>query len=123
MIKIEKGTGRYKIQLLVEDTGQGLVLLLTGGERPHVGGIVLATPRESLSGKGMSADIYVIPVAGHKDTDVIAPIAKRLCTALMVPVSATAGIHIENADTNEIGIIGELCRDAVNELEMVLTKE
>ena len=49
------------------DTGNGICLCLTGGEAPHVGGVVLAAPRPSLTGQGNSCDLWTATVPGHKD--------------------------------------------------------
>ena len=123
MIQIEKGKDRTHIRLIAEDTGNGIAILLTGGERPHVGGVVLAIPRQSLTGKGTSADVFVTPVPGHKDTEVAILIAKRLCISTAGPVSVTAGIHIDDAAPQEIAQILEHCNAAVIELEERLRKE
>lgn len=41
------GSGRVNLKLQLYDTGNGLQGLLTGGETPHIGGVVLAVPRET----------------------------------------------------------------------------
>ena len=40
--RIVKGQGRTQVRLEALDTGNGICLCLTGGEAPHVGGVVLA---------------------------------------------------------------------------------
>ncbi|HBP66512.1 MAG TPA: hypothetical protein DD730_20190 [Desulfosporosinus sp.] len=92
----QEGEGRYEITLTLTDTGHGIHGLLTGGERPHVGGVVLAIPRPSLSGEGWSADVYITPVPGHKDVDVARTVAEMLARELRLPVSITAGIHSDH---------------------------
>ena len=123
MIHIERGKGCTWVRLVAEDTGNGIAVFLSGGERPHVGGVVLAIPRKSLTGKGNSADVYVTPVPGHKDTEAAIPITKRLCISTTGPVSVTAGIHIENAAPQEIAEILQHCNAAVTELEERLREE
>jgi len=92
----QEGEGRYQITLTLTDTGHGIHGLLTGGEKPHVGGVVLAIPRPSLSGEGWSADVYITPVPGHKDVDVARTVAEMLARELRLPVSITAGIHSDH---------------------------
>jgi hypothetical protein len=46
--ELSKGTGRHKVLLRLWDTSAGWVGSLTGGEAPHVGGVVLAVPRASM---------------------------------------------------------------------------
>lgn len=98
----QAGEGRYQITLTLTDTGHGIHGLLTGGEKPHVGGVVLAIPRPSLSGEGWSADVYITPVPGHKDVDVARTVAEMLARELRLPVSITAGIHSDHLCLEEL---------------------
>ncbi len=122
MIEIQKGEDRTGIKLIAENTGNGIAVFLTGGDRPHVGGVVLAIPRKSLTGTGVSADMFVLPVPGHKDTEAAITVAKRLCVLTGAPVSVTAGIHIDAATTDEIAAILENCNYAVTDLEDLIKK-
>ena len=98
----QAGEGRCQISLILMDTGNGLNGLLTGGEQPHVGGVVLAIPRPSLSGKGWSCDVYITPVPGHKDVDVARTVAETLARELQCPVVVTAGIHSDGLCPEEL---------------------
>lgn len=103
----QEGEGRCQVSLTLLDTGNGLNGLLTGGEKPHVGGVVLALPRPSLSGKGWSADVYITPVPGHKDVYVARTVADTLARELRCPVVVTAGIHSDHLSAEEVNeIIG-----------------
>jgi len=98
----QEGEGRCQISLILTDTGNGLNGLLTGGGKPHIGGVVLAVPRPSLSGKGWSADVYITPVPGHKDVDVARTVADTLARELRCPVVVTAGIHTDQLRPEEL---------------------
>ena len=98
----QEGEGRCQISLILIDTGNGLNGLLTGGGKPHIGGVVLALPRPSLSGKGWSADVYITPVPGHKDVDVARTVADTLARELQCPVVVTAGIHSDELGPEEL---------------------
>jgi len=101
----QEGEGRCQISLTLMDTGNGIHGLLTGGEKPHVGGVVLALPRPSLRGEGWSADIYITPVPGHKDVDVARRVAETLARELRFPVAITAGIHSDQLRPEELNEI------------------
>ena len=102
------GEGKYAVSLLVFDTGAGFVASLTGGEAPHVGGVILATPRPSISGSGEpSCDIYSIPVTSHLDNEVGRDVATMLCRATGQVVSLTSGIHIDNATPQDLTTIAQ----------------
>jgi len=103
----QEGEGRCQISLILQDTGDGLNALLIGGEKPHVGGVVLALPRPSLRGEGWSADVYITPVPGHKDVEVAKTLGASLARELQCTVVVTAGIHSDNLRPEELSqIIG-----------------
>jgi len=105
----QEGEGRCQISLILMDTGNGLNGLLTGGGKPHVGGVVLALPRPSLSGKGWSSDVYITPVPGHKDVDVAQKVADTLARERRCPVVVTAGIHSDDLSPEELSQIISHC--------------
>ncbi|WP_325390415.1 hypothetical protein [Desulfitobacterium sp.] len=117
----QSGTGRFYLALELWDTGNGLQGLLTGGEKPHIGGVVLAVPRPSLSGEGWSADLYLTPVPNHKDIDFASPLADSLARLSHFPVVMTAGVHSDSFTPEEIKHLKTdftmLMQQALQELE------
>lgn len=104
------GEGSFAVHLIVHDTGRGLVGVLTGGNSPHVGSVVLATPRQSLAdAENPSCDLYTVPVPGHLDYVVAGRMAAELCRACEQPVSITAGIHVDGASAADIHRIEDYC--------------
>lgn len=102
ILQCQEGEGRCQIVLTLMDTGSGIQGLLTGGEKPHIGGVVLALPRPSLRGEGWSADMYCTPVPGHKDVDVAKAMAEVLARELQCPVALSAGIHSAQLRSDEL---------------------
>jgi hypothetical protein len=96
------GEGRLRVEISAVFTGNGISALLTGGETPHIGGVVMCVPRPSLSGEGASCDTYVLPVPGHKDTAAAQPVAEMICRRTGQVTVVTAGIHINNAQGHEL---------------------
>lgn len=115
------GTGRVNLQLQLNDTGNGLQGLLTGGETPHIGGVVLAVPRQSLTGEGWSADLYITPVPNHKDVNFASPLANALARLSHSPVVITAGIHSDSITSVELeqlrGSLDAMIKQVSQELE------
>lgn len=105
------GIGRCKVSIIIYNTGEGIQVVLTGGELPHIGGIVLAVPRKSLDIKktAVSSDFYILPLPGHKDVEAARVVAKILVEKLGVPVVVTAGIHSENMTPSEIELVIKHC--------------
>ena len=121
MLEVIKGAGPHRVEFRVWDTQRGFVGCLTGGESPHVGGVVLAVPRPSLTGHGTSCDCWLTPVPGHLDLDLAVPIAKAICKATGVPVSITAGLHMDNATGGDIETFSANCAAAGEEMLRLLT--
>lgn len=109
-LSFEYGTGKYRVFLLVTVTRDGLIVQLLGGQKPHVGAMVLSQPRVSLVRPGeVSCNSVVVPRLGHKDDEIAKPLAERLTKAFNVPVAVVAGIHVESASPEEINILVENC--------------
>ena len=77
--ELTAGKGRFKVTLFLQETGgHGLCCFLTGGERPHVGGTVLASLSERVNGGGMTCNLWNIPLPGHKDSYLAEKLAKMV---------------------------------------------
>jgi len=103
---VEAGEGKHRISLEVHFTdGRGLCIFLHGGERPHVGGVALAVPREKSSHDGLTTDTSLLCAPGHKDVILAADIAKIIAIASNQIVTVTAGVHVDNADANSLQLL------------------
>jgi len=97
------GTGRFLIRLLATVTGNGLIVQLLGGEKPHVGAVVLSVPRTSLAMPGvLSSNSFVLPLVGHKDDEIAKPVAEEIAVNYGQPVVVVAGIHVADASSEDI---------------------
>ena len=94
--------------------------VISGGESPHVGGTVLAVPREKSSRDGMTCDIWSITVPGHKDTILAEQAAKKICMSMLQPVNVTVGVHIDHATEDEIR---RLCENTCEAVECFLREQ
>ena len=110
--EVESGAGKYKVFLFATVTADGIMAVLTGGEKPHLGAVVLSIPRTSLAGcRGLSCTSSVIPLIGHMDDQAAKPLAEMLARGTGHPVSVSAGIHVNNADIEDIEKLKENCMD------------
>lgn len=92
--------------------GEGIHVLVLGGERPHIGCVVLAVPRESLSGDGsVSCTSSVLNVTGHKDEAIVRLIAEKVCAAYGCVVSASGGFHLDGMTAGQILEIEKACAE------------
>ena len=102
------GSGRMTVSLSAFGTeGNGLCVLLTGGESAHVGGVAYAAPRNKSNGDGITADISTICGAGHKDVYAAAIAAKKICVSLNETTCVAAGIHVDHATADELELINK----------------
>ena len=100
--------GRVTLTLEITPAGDDLCAVLTGGESPHVGGVVISTPRPSLKGDGsISATSSVINLPGHKDGEILQFLAEKICISRETVVTASGGVHIDDISSAEIELVFE----------------
>jgi len=104
---ITSGRGKYKVWLQRHDIGDDIVFFLGGGERSHIGGIVITEPGK----KGKA-----IRLSGHYDDIVLQPIAEEGCKKYKRKVVAVGGVHVDNATTQEINLLVENCKKLVKKI-------
>jgi len=97
---ITSGRGKYTVWLRRYEIGEDLVFLLGGGERSHVGGVVIAEPGKK---------IQSIRLSGHYDDIVLRPIAETACEKYKTKVIAVGGVHVDNATKEEINLLIKNC--------------
>jgi len=98
------GEGKYKVFLEKKELGNDLVYILGGGEKTHMGGVVISEP-----GK----ESQVITLGTHHDYKVLKPIAEEACKKYNKVIVALGGIHIDNATKKEIEILVENCKKLI----------
>ncbi|HWJ02511.1 MAG TPA: hypothetical protein VNU93_02455 [Verrucomicrobiae bacterium] len=111
------GEGRHRVDLLANLTGRGINILVTGGESPHIGAVVLCIPREKDKGTGLGTDTWTMPVPGHKDFHVAQSLGELISTGTGQVTVVSAGIHMDNAEGWEIELV---CSQAERAAQMFL---
>jgi hypothetical protein len=105
-LRFSVGRGRTALAVTVENSGEGVVVTLFGGDRPHVGTVILAQPRPSRSRPGeRSATSLCLPLLGHEEEALARPVAEVLARELNVPVVVVAGVHLAEASPAEVGTV------------------
>ncbi|HHW42314.1 hypothetical protein GFC01_01875 [Desulfofundulus thermobenzoicus] len=111
------GEGKHRVQLQATFTEEGIILTILGGEKPHIGAMVLAEPRPSLADPALtSCTTTVVPRLGHKDDEIARPLAEELARRSGQPVVAVAGLHVEKAQKEDIDLLVKHAREAMAEL-------
>ncbi len=100
--------------------GNDCTVTVHGGSAPHIGSVVLAVPRPSLTGVGTSATVSCLNRTGHMDDVVAVAVAKRVASIRGGAVACSCGIHIDNASPEIIAHIASLGDQVANEVVRLL---
>jgi len=84
----------------VVTVGSDTVVVVSGGDRPHVGCAVLAVPAPGRSAPTVS----LLTVPQHKEEPIARSVAEAVCRRRGTVTVATAGVHEEGVDREGIEI-------------------
>lgn len=113
-------SGRITINMKSFDIGEDLCVIISGGDKPHIGCVTLSVPRPSLSTSGVtSATTSVLNLMGHKDDEAAKYVSHLLSSKLNKNVVVTCGIHVDNITCEEI----EITLDLIKRLTDTLIQE
>jgi len=87
-----------------QDIGADIIFFLGGGERAHIGGVVIAEPGKKT---------HAVRLTGHYDDVVLKPIAETACKKYKTKVVAVGGVHVDHATKQEIELLVENCKKLV----------
>ena len=96
------GEGKHQVSLKKQLIGPDILLILTGGDQPHLGGVVLCEPGKKSQ---------VIIRGTHKDHIVLQPLAEAACKKYNTTIVAVGGIHIDNASEEDIDQVIKNCKE------------
>lgn len=100
---IKAGSGKYQIESFIIRAGSDICVVMGGGEKPHIGAVAIAVPRQSLRNDGsVSATASVICVRGHKDDELAKKAALRLAGSFNATAVVSVGLHIDAAGAADI---------------------
>lgn len=120
MIECSVKDGRIHIEAKAIPIGEDLCVIISGGDKPHIGCVTASVPRLSLSDPNVtSATTSVINYTGHKDDEVARYVSHKLSSILGKNVVVTCGIHIDSITIEEIKKIDTL----TEELTQILLNE
>lgn len=104
--KLSFSTLTIEIKLI----GNDILILLSGGDKPHIGCAVLAIPRPSLRDKTkISCTSSVLNVTGHKDEKICRYVAETFCKKYNSVTVCTGGFHVDNLTDEQIQEVINAC--------------
>ena len=114
---VRRRLGPHELWASATAAGEDLIVVVGGGERPHVGCVALAQPRPSTSGGGRrSATVSVLAIPPHKEGALASEMAARLARELEVVVVVSAGVHTDRLGPDGIRAFEELARRVTDAL-------
>ncbi len=90
------GEGRYRVWADLIEAGDDLLILIGGGERPHIGSASLAEP---------GCSTMTISSPGHEERIVTASASEMMAKATGRRCLVVAGIHVDNASEEEVALL------------------
>ena len=115
-VEIEREVAGSGLKVSAGRIGADLLICLEGGSAPHIGCVVQAVPRVSLTGDGSSsATASVLNLTGHKDEFLCRKLAEEVCSKTGQVTVCTGGFHLD-------GISGEQIQEVVQAVDEVAGK-
>ena len=103
IVEITVHAGPLQLWAAARRIGDDVVVAVGGGDRPHVGCVVLAQPHASTADpERPSSTSSVLVIPPHRDDAIARTVAEALSRGLGIAVVVTAGVHTDNLDARGI---------------------
>jgi len=96
--------------------GEDYNISLYGGDKAHIGSVVLAIPRESLTGQGISVTSSVLNCMGHKDEVLAKMFAEKTAISKQAKVVCACGVHIDDINEEQLQNIIEMSKELLQDV-------
>lgn len=114
---IQAGNEYFTMTCDIVNMGEDVQICIYGGDKAHIGSVVLSEPRESLTGKGIGVTSSVMNRIGHKDEAVARMIAEEMAKYWNRVVCVSCGFHIDHAAPEQIACVMELAENLLNKIK------
>jgi hypothetical protein len=102
-VQVEDPPSGRVLTAWVQEIGEDVVVAVGGGEKPHVGCVVLAVPgRPRSTGSGFTPSTSVLTIPPHKEEPIARAVAEGVCGRLGRVTVVTAGVHEDGIDRDGI---------------------
>ena len=90
------------IRFSVEKVGMDYNVIISGGDKAHIGSVSMATPVQNLETGQDSATVSTFVYLGHKDEYIGNIVAYEMCKRLRTNVVVCCGVHYDGLSKDEI---------------------
>jgi hypothetical protein len=99
LVSVDDAASGKRLWASIRSAGRDVVVVVGGGERPHVGCVVVASPMPSRTDPGTcSASCSVLTIPPHKEEPIARSVASRLAASTGRVAVVTAGVHEDDLD-------------------------
>ena len=124
MMKIVEGKDKYKVKLVAIKSGEDLTVIISGGEKPHIGAMAVSIPSPSLKDLNkVSASTSIFTLTGHKEDEISKQIAENITEVTKKVTVTIVGLHIDKATAQDIEYLIQNTQKAVEKLRRKLVKK
>lgn len=111
---IDKELSYTKLIVKIFRIGDDIHITLQGGEKPHIGCVVLAVPRPSMEGNGTrSSTASVLNVTGHKDEILCRWLAEQMAARENAVTVCCGGFHMDHITKEQIREVKEAVEEII----------
>lgn len=108
---ITKKLSFAEIEFDIQPVGDDILIVIRGGDKPHIGSCVLSVPRPSLANdKKISCTSSVLNLPSHKDENICRLVAESFCKKFNATVICTGGFHCDNLTQEKISEVVAACK-------------
>lgn len=111
MIELEKNYGRIEINIQCLFAGNDICILITGGDKAHIGAISIYSKEEG---------IQTISLKEHKDFYISELCINNIKDIVKGNISVSCGIHVDNISKDEIEVVYKISKDIFEALKTIL---
>ncbi|HIX68541.1 MAG TPA: hypothetical protein H9735_10545 [Candidatus Anaerostipes excrementavium] len=112
---IEKELSFAKLTVKISRIGEDYEITIQGGEKPHIGCVVLAVPRPSLEENGKrSSTSSVLNVTGHKDEVLCRYLAEQTAAKENAVTVCCGGFHMDHITKEQIKEVKQAVKEMVH---------
>lgn len=119
MINLSKTLGRVNIDLKATYVGEDLIIIISGGDRPHIGAVSYGG--EGLENKEFEKNIIVY--GNHKEYIISQRFSQKIGEVFKGNYIISAGIHLDNITKEEIEIVKMLSEELLEEIIFIIKGE
>ena len=117
ILKKKKRIAGSYLEVSIGMIGEDILVCVEGGDRPHIGCVVQAVPRLSLTGDGSgSATASVLNLTGHKDEYLCRKLAEKICSTFGTTTVCTGGFHIDGMSKEQIKKVMKVNEEITEEM-------